>query len=227
MNRKLISLTLDNKLKERVPDLQLALLHYVGCEINDSSHMFQDRTQLFTEHLRLEYETTTITELPPIQLFRHAFKQVGSSPSRYRPSAEALLRRILKGDPFYFVNSAVDANNFFSLRYLLPFGIYNASALTSPITCTIGNTEDHYLGLNGREISLANKIVLQDVNRPFGSPYVDSQISQVTKETTNCLQVIFSFKGATASSLHSIAHEVSTLFTQVNGGEVRQTTIVE
>ncbi len=49
--------------------------------------------------------------LPVVAGTRAAFRALGKDPSRYRPSSEALLRRVAQGKPPFAVNSLVDANN--------------------------------------------------------------------------------------------------------------------
>ena len=73
--------------------------------------------------------------------------------------------------PFH---SAVDLNNFFSLQYEIPVGIYDVDKIKGNVTLSVGNKDSGYDGLNGRFNSLENIITLSDDEGPFGSPYVDS-----------------------------------------------------
>ena len=56
---------------------------------------------------------------------RALYKALGLDPTKTRPSNEALLRRVLKGEALYRVNTLVDALNLCSLRDQLPFGLYD------------------------------------------------------------------------------------------------------
>ena len=60
-------------------------------------------------------------------------RRVGIDPTKTRPSNEALLRRVLKGEALYRVNTLVDALNLASLRHQLPFGLYDAARLRPPV----------------------------------------------------------------------------------------------
>src|SRR6185369_14670903 len=51
-----------------------------------------------------------------IQSVRTMYKKVGIDPTKRRPSSEALLRRVLKGDPLPRVNSMVDVCNWCSFE---------------------------------------------------------------------------------------------------------------
>lgn len=209
---------LDAELRSRLPDLKLIVIRYEGCTVSRSPYPFQGRFQLLMEHLRIEHDIEKISQLRPIRRWREAFRRLGSSPSRYRPSAEALLRRVLKGETVHEVNSAVDVNNFFSLKYLLPSGIYDIDNLEGTITATVGKAGDGYPALNGRDVSMENKLLLCDDSGPFGSPYVDSSRTAVTEKTTRCLQVIFYLDTIEGENPERIANTVASSFTRINGG---------
>lgn len=216
--KKQMMVNLDSRLRSRLPNLKLIVIRYEGCTVSRSPHPFLGRFHLFLEHLRMEHEPEKISQLPPIRQWREAFRRLGASPSRYRPSAEALLRRVLKGEAIHEVNSAVDVNNFFSLKYLLPAGIYDADALEGSVTATVGKAGDRYPALNGRDVSMENKLLLCDDKGPFGSPYVDSARSAVTEKTARCLQVIFHLDTIEGEAPENIAKTVAASFIQINGG---------
>jgi DNA/RNA-binding domain of Phe-tRNA-synthetase-like protein len=62
------------------------------------------------------------TDDPRIAGWRAAFSQFGAKPSRYPCSAEALLARVLKGEPLPRINALVDTYNAISLRHVIPVG---------------------------------------------------------------------------------------------------------
>jgi DNA/RNA-binding domain of Phe-tRNA-synthetase-like protein len=67
------------------------------------------RIDEFTVLYRSKYTTDSIKEMPAIQATRQAYKKCGKDPSRYRPSSEALCRRILRrGIPLYQIDTLVD-----------------------------------------------------------------------------------------------------------------------
>src|SRR5689334_12007105 len=58
---------------------------------------------------------------------RTIYKRVGLDPTKTRPSSEALLRRVRKGDALPRINSLVDVCNWCSLEFQLPYGLYDAA----------------------------------------------------------------------------------------------------
>ncbi|WP_419878502.1 B3/4 domain-containing protein [Brevibacillus centrosporus] len=211
---------LDATVSERLPRLSLGILHYSGASVSDSPKMLQGRINYFVEGLRLEHDVSKLTEIEGIREWRAAFKQAGIDPSRYRPSSEALLRRLLQGNAFFWINSAVDINNFFSVHHALPFGIYDQDQLVGDVVFRIGYADDIYEGLNGREVNMEGKLLLADENGAFGSPIVDSKRTSVTESSRNLMQVIFFHEQVSAQKQDEILGSVGRMFTEINGGEV-------
>lgn len=217
---------LDSAVSARLPRLSLGILHYSGASVSDSPKMLQGRINYFVESLRLEHDPSRLTEIEGIREWRAAFKQIGTDPSRYRPSSEALLRRLLQGNPFFWINSAVDVNNFFSVLHALPFGIYDQDQLAGDVVLRIGQKGDCYEGLNGREVNMEDKLLLADDHGAFGSPIVDSRRSCVTDKSRNLLQVIFFHEQVSPPKKDEILGSVGRMFTDINGGEVSRSYIL-
>src|SRR4051812_15128045 len=73
---------------------------------------------------------------PPqeIAAVRTMYKRVGLDPPLTRPSSEALLRRVRKGDPLPRINSMVDVCNWCSLEFQLPYGLYDSGRIEGDVT---------------------------------------------------------------------------------------------
>lgn len=217
---------LDSSVSGRLPRFSLGILHYSGASVSDSPKMLQGRINYFVEALRLEHDLSRLTEIDGIREWRTAFKQAGIDPSRYRPSSEALLRRLLQGNPFFWINSAVDVNNFFSVLHALPFGIYDQNHLAGDLICRIGHSDDRYEGLNGREVHMEGKLLLADEKGAFGSPIVDSKRTCVTEKARDLLQVIFFHEHISPQKKEEIMGSVGRMFTEISGGEITHSSIV-
>ena len=77
--------------------------------------------------------TARAREVPGAADARTLYKALGLDPTKTRPSNEALLRRALKGESLYRINTLVDALNLCSLRYQLPFGLYDLARIEPPV----------------------------------------------------------------------------------------------
>lgn len=210
---------LDTSLCEIEPSFKIGLLYYNKIVVSTSPQMLKGRLQLFQEQLFFELEEKAVNDFEGIKEWRALWKKLGADPNRYRPSMEAMYRRIAKQNYITPMHSAVDLNNFFSMRYEIPLGIYDLDEITGDIFITVGNKETNYLGLNGRENNLHGILTLQDEVSAFGSPFVDSKRTAVTESTTNALQVVFLRPSMSQEEATKLLESMGHMFTQVHGGE--------
>lgn len=202
-----------------IPNLKLGIIHYKGIQVGESPQMLKGRLQLFQESLFFDLENLSVTELDGIREWRQIFKVAGKDPNRYRHSAEALYRRVKKQNFLPSVHSAIDVNNFFSLEYQIPIGIYDSNKLSGGVEIRLGRENEEYTGLNGRSNSLHNLIVSTDGNAPFGSPFVDSEGTAVTAETTDALQIVYLRPSIEQELNEQMTESLMKMFLQIHGGE--------
>lgn len=215
----MIDLSISKAVTEKIPQFKLGVIHYRNTVVSDSPQMLRGRMQLLQEQLKLEYEGTKAAEIHEIQQWRQIVKTLGVDPSKYRHSAEALMRRVLKGDFLSSINSAVDVTNLLSLQYKIPFGIYDVSKLEPPIHMNIGTENDEYEALNGRNYHLVNKLMLADKRGAFGSPFVDSKRTSVTDETTECLQIVYLLPSVEKTEAYKQLETIAHTFYSFHGGD--------
>lgn len=147
-------------------------------------------TAELAEHLRVRYAGRLPSEIAPLQAARDLYKSFGMDPSRHRPSSEALLRRVLKGQDLYRLNCAVDCCNLASLRCLLPIGMYDLQRIDGDAVLRVGRPGEQYPGIRKGPVHLTGRLGLFDVQGPFGSPTSDSARTCVTVETAEILAVL-------------------------------------
>lgn len=128
---------------------------------------------------------------PVIACVRKAFKAAGKDPSRYRPSSEALTRRVLSGKALPRVNAAVDVGNIVSLMTGVPVGVYDSAKLKGKLTMRVGKAGETYQSVTRGDVNLEGLILLADEAGPFGTPYSDSGRTAVTEPTTDILFVLY------------------------------------
>ena len=130
---------------------------------------------------------------PPeeIAAVRTMYKRVGLDPTKTRPSSEALLRRVRKGDSLPRINSMVDVCNWCSLEFQLPYGLYDAAHIDGDVELRIGAPGESYPGIRKDAVHVEGRIALVDRVGPFGNPTSDSARTMVTTATTEALLVVF------------------------------------
>jgi DNA/RNA-binding domain of Phe-tRNA-synthetase-like protein len=130
---------------------------------------------------------------PPAEIaaVRTMYKRLGLDPTKTRPSSEALLRRVRKGDTLPRINSMVDVCNWCSLEFQLPYGLYDAAHIDGDVELRLGRAGESYRGIRKDDVHVHGRIALADRVGPFGNPTSDSARTMVTTATTQAMLVVF------------------------------------
>jgi DNA/RNA-binding domain of Phe-tRNA-synthetase-like protein len=171
------------------------------------------------------YNLDILPSVPRITSVRNMYKKLDFDPSRYRPASEALVRRVLQGKGLYYVNSAVDVNNFCSMKYLLPFGLYDLDKIEGNIVYRIAE-QGEYINIAGKGVSTEGKPFLTDNKGVFGNPTSDSRRTAVTLSTTKLLSVVYTDEEVDEEVLRGILDYTSEMLVRYNGGRVIEKNIV-
>jgi DNA/RNA-binding domain of Phe-tRNA-synthetase-like protein len=140
---------------------------------------------------RAEFTVESLAEAEPVRAVRSMFREWGMDPSKYRPSSEALLRRVVQGKGLYRVSNVVDVGNLGSLETGWPYGCYDRSKISPPVALRHGAVGEKYEGIGKQTWHLEGRPVLADPAGPFGSPISDSTRSMITESSTGIMIVIY------------------------------------
>jgi len=146
-----------------------------------------------SDELRSQLTIEDVSPISAISASRKVYRTFGKDPARYRLSAEALIRRILKGNELYQVNNVVDIVNLISLKSGFSIGGYDAEKINGEIQLSIGKLDDVYEGIGRGILNIESLPVLRDCSGAFGSPTSDSVRTSVGLSTQRFLMVIFGF----------------------------------
>ena len=216
-------ISINPALKALVPNLALGCVSaHVSVEKHNEALWLEIDQHL--GHLSAAIKPEQINTVPQIAAMRSAYKALGKDPSRYRGSAEALLRRVLQGKGLYQINSVVDINNLVSLESLNPAGTYDLEKITSPVELRVGAAGESYKGIGKDLINIESLPVFADAAGSFGSPTSDSERAMVRLETRKILMVIFSFTGP--EGLERWIERASELLGRYSAGEEIETSLV-
>jgi DNA/RNA-binding domain of Phe-tRNA-synthetase-like protein len=204
-------------LQEACPGIGMSWIIYEGMTIEQSPKTLKERIEQLADQIKL-YSSN---ESESINGWKQDLKRMNTDPSRYRVSSDALRRRILQNKGLYFVNSGVDVNNFCSLQFELPFGLYDLGSIRGhEITYRLGSSNETYETLNGKTGSTENKPVVFDSTGPFGSPIVDSIRTKTTEQTKRLLQLIYFPSNYPKHQVNHAVEFSSKLMVDINGGKV-------
>jgi DNA/RNA-binding domain of Phe-tRNA-synthetase-like protein len=131
--------------------------------------------------------------MPAIAASRKAYKACGKDPARYRLSAEALLRRVVKRGEIYQVNNVVDVLNLVSISTGFSIGGYDVDRIRGKVHFGIGRENEPYEGIGRGGLNISHMPVFRDDIGAFGTPTSDSVRTSVNENTQRFLMVIIDY----------------------------------
>lgn len=148
-----------------------------------------------------EYRATLTTEslklMTSIQATRRIYKVCGKDPSRYRPSGEALVRRVLQGKKLYQIDTLVDLINLASMKYGYSIGAFDADKFCGDtLTLGIGRDGEPYEGIGRGMINIAGMPVYRDSLGGVGTPTSDHERTKVSLATTRLIVLVNGYDGS-------------------------------
>ena len=166
----------------------------------------EELAELRTQVAREARETLAPGSLavdPTVAALRKLFKAAGCDPGRYRPSSEALLRRVLQGEELPWIHVLVDLNNCLSVKLRVPCCVVDEARLEPPVALRAGRAGEVLDSMRG-PLNLEGKPLLEDRRGPFGTPNSDSERVKVRPETKPASLVAYLPTGLVTSELEAM-----------------------
>jgi DNA/RNA-binding domain of Phe-tRNA-synthetase-like protein len=132
----------------------------------------------------------TLSSDPTVAGLRRLFRAAGCDPTRYRPSSEALLRRLLKGAEMPEIHPLVDLNNCLSAELAVPCCVMAEGTFEPPYVLRAGQAGESYESLRG-PFNLEGKPLLVDALGPCDAPITGSQRVKVSADTMRATLVAY------------------------------------
>ena len=209
-----------------LPGVKLGALEADGLQVAPVDLALAQLMDEVCNRKRREFTLESLAEAQDIRLVRGMFREWDMDPSKYRPSSEALLRRVVQGKGLYRVSNVVDICNLGSIEVGWPFGCYDHSRITAPIVFRHGAPGESYEGIGKKTWHLEGRPVLADPSGPFGSPISDSTRSMITESARDILVVIYAPAAAADATLEKGLARLSERFTQFGGAQATRFSIV-
>ena len=138
-----------------------------------------------------EYAMPEINRRPAIAATREVYKRLGKEPNRYRPSAEAMCRRIVKGVGLYRLTSLVDLVNLISLRSGYSIGGFDSGKIEGDmLTLGVGREGEEFEAIGRGQLNIAGLPVYRDVIGGIGTPTSDHERTKLTLSTRKLLMTV-------------------------------------
>lgn len=193
--RRKITIKVSDEIRCACPDFKGAA---VSATVKNSEYNNElwNYIAIFTQLYCEKYTIDSIKEMPAIQATRQAYKRCGKDPSRYRPSSEALCRRILKGNSLYQINTLVDLINVASLESGHSIGGFDMDKIEGDsLELCIGKPGQPYEGIGRGELNIEGMPVYNDAVGGIGTPTSDNERTKIDLSTTHLLAIMNGYSG--------------------------------
>ena len=191
----MFQLTLSPELTSRCPEYRGAAVYAEVSNTPFCEGLWQE-IDAFTQELRARETADSIKQQPAIAATREAYRRLGKDPSRYRPSAEALRRRLLRGLELYRIDTLVDLINLVSLRTGYSIGGFDADKIQGVDLCLgVGQAGEPFEGIGRGPLNIEGLPVWRDTLGGIGTPTSDHERTKMDIGTRHILAIINGYDG--------------------------------
>ena len=143
------------------------------------------------ERIRNTYDMPMINKRPGIAATRAAYKALGKEPNRYRPSSEALCRRLVKGMELYRTLTLIDLINLLSVRSGYSIGGFDADKIQGDtLRLGAGREGEQFEAIGRGLLNIASLPIYRDEAGGIGTPTSDEERTKLSEDTSRLLMCI-------------------------------------
>lgn len=191
-----MNIEISDKIRRTCPQITLAVIF---CTVKNkvSSSALWDELDVEIQQIKEDYILEEINKRPEIAATRKVYKALGKDPNRYRPSAEALCRRIMREIPLYKVSTLVDSINLVSIRSGFSIGGFDAAKIQGNLLLDIGTSNDEFEAIGRGLLNVEGLPLYRDESGGIGTPTSDNERTKISEDTTQLLMIINGYSGKT------------------------------
>ena len=175
--------------------------------------------------LRGQVNLDNLTQHPRIISWREAYRSFGAKPSEFRPSMEAMTRRVLRNQEIPSISALVDIGNVLSLKYLVPCGGHAIDHLTQDIELRLATGQEQFIAFGSDELEnpLTGEIVFVEGNTVLTRRWTWRQAKHtlVVPETKAIELNVDGLPPVPVSQVEDICVEAAALIEKFCGGRFR------
>ncbi len=190
----MIPISISNLIYDACPQF---LSVQIECDVKNSDFNLTlwHEIETFTQDYKKNNKIKDINTFDPILATRNIYKKLGKDPNRYRPSAEALRRRILKGVELYKINTLVDAINLISLKTGYSIGGFDANIIQGSLELGVGQKDEKFEAIARGFLNIEGLPVYRDSIGGIGTSTSDEERTKIGLNTNKLLMLLNAYSG--------------------------------
>lgn len=211
----------DEPLRERFPELLVLAERVAGVSVSGSLKALEEFKQTVVEEVSNKYDLETLKDVQVFRAYRDFFWRVGIDPTKVRPAAEALIRRVLTRKPLPTINTFVDAYNLASINSEIALAAFDAKGLNGSLLMRLAKHGEDFqgIGMDKPLVLNGNEVVITDDSKLVAVyPYRDADSTKITIDTTEALVLSCGVPGIEQEKLKSAVQLGLEYITRFCGG---------
>jgi DNA/RNA-binding domain of Phe-tRNA-synthetase-like protein len=217
-----MNLRINVQLKTRFSDLTVLTCNVKDVKVEKQNVELKKFKDEITEKVKEKYDLNSIKNLPTFRAYRDFFWRVGVDPTKNRPAAEALIRRVLGGRTIPRINTLVDAYNLASIKMEIALAAFDANKLKGDLLMRFAEKREKFLGIGMEKPMLlqGGEIVVSDSEKLVAIyPYRDADSTKIQEKTKDVMLLVCGVPGIGEETLQNAAQVALEYITRFCGGE--------
>ena len=215
---------IESELKARFPDLITLIVQINDVKVQKRDDELERFKNEVTKKVKKDYDIESVKDHPTFRAYRDFFWGIGIDPTKNRPAAEALTRRILAGKKLPAINTFVDVYNLASINTGIALASFDSDKLEGDILMRFAEEGEQILaiGMEKPLILRGGEIVVSDQEKLISIyPYRDANNTKVTEETRNVTVLVCGVPGIQKETLNTASVVAHQFITRFCGGQKR------
>jgi len=212
-------------LERRFPDLKVPIFSVKDARVTSRNDELEEFKQSTFRDVKQKYSLETIKDVSVFRAYRDFFWKIGIDPTKNRPAAEALIRRILAGKLIPSINTLVDAYNLASIKSEVALAAFDENKLKGSLTMRFALKGEMFPGIGMDKPASLNggEVVISDSERLVALyPHRDADYSKVTEETRNVAMLVCGVPGISLDILLKSKQMAAEYIIRFCGGKVEE-----
>jgi len=186
-------LKVDPELNNRFPGLGAQIVIIGGVEVRREQPELERFKAEVAGRVMERWTLDELREHPIFRAYRDFFWRIGVDPTKTRPAAEALIRRILRGRTLPKINTLVDSYNLASIETAVALAAFDESGLVGELIMRGAEAGEKFLGIGMEKpmVLQGGEAVVSDAEKLIAIyPYRDAEACKITEKTKKTLILV-------------------------------------
>lgn len=191
-------LIIDEKLRSDHPGLNVLLSSISGVAVKSFDESLESFKGEVFERVKAMYGLESLKDEPIFRAYRDFFWKIGVDPTKIRPAAEALIRRLLLGKPIPTINTLVDSYNLASMETGIALAAFDGGRISGDLLMRYARPGESFQGIGMKHpVQLKGvEVVVSDEERLVAIyPYRDADSSKITEYTRDVILMVCGVPG--------------------------------